>query len=131
MAVFSVTGSPFSANVYNCLHDVRYGWGGDWAIPTKEQWAELSANTNVSKVTQGNYTCLKCTSKINGNYILLPLNLISSSNTYYVYYPAEDSPSVGWYVQVWYTHINANVQAAFGGTVMSPVKGVLLPNRIN
>ena len=126
---FSVIGSPLSVNVYNGLHN---NWGGDWAIPTKEQWAELSANTNVSKVTQGGYTCLKCTSKINNSYILLPLNLNSGSNTYYAYYPAEDSPSVGWYVQVWDDHIYTNTGGnAFGGTVMAPVRGVLLPNRIN
>lgn len=125
---FSVIGdNPSSTNVYNGLHN---NWGGDWAIPTKAQWAELQANTNVSKVTQGGYTCLKCTSKINNSYILLPLNL-SSSSTYYAYYPAEDSLSAGWYVQVWDTHINTNTQAAFGGTVTSPVRGVLLPNRIN
>lgn len=124
---FSVIGeAPSSTNVYNGLHN---SWGGDWKIPTKEQWAELAANTNASKVTQGGYTCLKCTSKTNSNYILLPLNL--SSSMYYAYYPAGDRSDGGWYVQVWETHINADSGSAFSGTVYSPVRGVLLPSKID
>lgn len=49
---------------------------------------------------------------------------------YYAYYPAGDSSS-GQYVQVWDTHINAESSSAFGGTVQSPVRGVLLPNKID
>lgn len=46
--------------------------GGDWHMPTLEQYDELLANTNAIWVTINNIEGIKFSSKINENYIFLP-----------------------------------------------------------
>lgn len=50
--------------------DAAYmNWGGNWRMPTYEEWDELINNSTRTYV--GN--CVKFTSKINGNFVLMPI----------------------------------------------------------
>lgn len=77
-------------------------WGGDWCVPTKEQYDELLDNTTYQWNGQsGGYTF---TSKTNGNSIFLPCAGISFNggrhNTNWGYYWSstlnENSPRCPW-----------------------------------
>ena len=46
--------------------------GGDWHMPTKEQWQELTANTTSEWTTQNRVSGRLFTSKVNGNSIFVP-----------------------------------------------------------
>lgn len=48
-------------------------WGGNWVMPTLAQTIELVDNTTVESVRSNDVLCLKLTSKINNNSILLQL----------------------------------------------------------
>ncbi len=50
----------------------RANWGGSWRMPTKQEMQELIDNCSWTIITQGGHNIYKVTSKINGNYILLP-----------------------------------------------------------
>ena len=50
----------------------RANWGGDWRMPTYEDFQELLANTTNEWITVGTVTGRKFTSKTNGNSIFLP-----------------------------------------------------------
>jgi hypothetical protein len=47
-------------------------WGGDWYMPTKEDFQELLDNTTFEWITVGAVSGARLTSKINGNVIFLP-----------------------------------------------------------
>ncbi|MBQ3630603.1 MAG: leucine-rich repeat protein [Prevotella sp.] len=47
-------------------------WGGDWYMPTKEDFQELLDNTTFEWITVGAVGGVKFTSKVNGNVIFLP-----------------------------------------------------------
>ena len=50
----------------------RANWGGDWRMPTHEEWVELIDNCIWVWTTQGGHYGYKITSKGNGRYIFLP-----------------------------------------------------------
>lgn len=78
--------------------------GGDWRMPTLEEWQELLDNCTTEYIKMYDYvykngsnpgfgaSAMKFTSKINGNSIILPLSghfftdYISIYNSYYGYY---------------------------------------------
>ncbi|MBQ3631800.1 MAG: hypothetical protein II949_11250 [Prevotella sp.] len=47
-------------------------WGGEWYMPTEEDFQELNDNTTFEWITVGNVSGGKFTSKVNGNVIFLP-----------------------------------------------------------
>ena len=50
----------------------RANWGGDWRMPTKEDFDELLANTTSEWITVGEISGYKITSKKNSNSIFFP-----------------------------------------------------------
>lgn len=46
--------------------------GGDWRIPTKEEFQELKNYTTITEITFNNKNVIKLQSTINNNYIILP-----------------------------------------------------------
>ncbi len=57
----------------NASHDVaRKNWGGEWRLPTKEEFKELLDNCTWKWTTQNGNNGYKVTSKKNGNSIFLP-----------------------------------------------------------
>lgn len=48
-------------------------WGGDWRIPTREEFEELRSNCKWTWIVKNNIECYKATSNKNGQSILLPL----------------------------------------------------------
>ena len=46
--------------------------GGDWHMPTKEQWEELTANTTSTWTTQNGVNGVLFTSNVNGNSVFVP-----------------------------------------------------------
>ena len=50
----------------------RANWGGNWRIPTKEEWSELENNCTWIWTTLGDIKGYKVTSKKNSNSIFLP-----------------------------------------------------------
>ena len=66
-ADYTGTESPLAANADTAVQV----WGGQWHMPTKAQFEELTANTTYSVDTIGTTHCYKFTAQ-NGNYILFP-----------------------------------------------------------
>ena len=58
-------------------------WGGSWRMPTVEDFQELMQNCTWEWTTLGRLKGCKVISKINGNYIFLP---IETGNSYDVYW---------------------------------------------
>lgn len=48
-------------------------WGGDWRIPTREEFEELCSNCKWTWIVKNDIECYKATSNKNGQSILLPL----------------------------------------------------------
>ena len=55
------------------LDAARANWGGEWRMPTKEEFEELGKNCRVVEVTINGWPCLKVTSLINFNELIFPL----------------------------------------------------------
>lgn len=51
----------------------RKVWGGTWRIPTQAEFGELMENCTIEYTQLARRNGLKITSKINGNYIFLPI----------------------------------------------------------
>ncbi len=47
-------------------------WGGDWRMPTSEEFKELLDNTTQERTTVNGINGIRLTSKINGNSVFLP-----------------------------------------------------------
>ncbi len=47
-------------------------WGGEWQIPTKEQWEELYDNSDYQSMKMNGIKGDKFTSKLNGKSIFMP-----------------------------------------------------------
>ena len=57
----------------NSTYDAaRVNWGGDWRMPTDEEFQELIDNCNWTWTTQNGHNGCKVTSKKNGQSIFLP-----------------------------------------------------------
>ena len=54
-------------------HDAAsMNWGGDWRMPTENEFKELMDNCTWTWITQNGVSGYKVTSIVNGNYIFLP-----------------------------------------------------------
>ena len=64
---------------------VNVNWGGDWQIPTQEQWQELKSNSTYSKQTVGGVEGLRLTSTINGETLFFPFagGILQNASTVY------------------------------------------------
>lgn len=75
-AVDSV-GENWSGNVSQDPLTKLWGYqlfGSKWQTPTKVDFEELISNCTFSKVAENGVTCIKAVSKINSQYILIPLS---------------------------------------------------------
>ena len=67
-------------------------WGGEWQMPSSEQFLELmnAQYTQTEQTTVNGVTCMKITSRTNGNYILMPVpdssDIEGDANTYGFYW---------------------------------------------
>lgn len=68
-------------------------FGDQWRTPTLADFEELAENCNYEKVSYNSFPCAKFTSKLNGNYILLPL-----TGKKVVTFGTTDSGQKGWYM---------------------------------
>lgn len=71
----STTGHNLSSSIpANATYDAaRYYWGGNWRMPTADEFKELYDNTTVSYENYNNRKCIKFTHKTqNTRYIVLP-----------------------------------------------------------
>lgn len=74
-------GATFTGTNYDVAH---VKWGGDWRVPTKEEWSELFNKCEVTWTAINGVTGAKITSKTNGNSIFLPAagNMVGTSHTH-------------------------------------------------
>ena len=85
-----------SDNLILTYDAARFNWGGDWRLPTSEEFQELVHNCTLELITtsDGVKGC-KFTSKENGKYIFLPAagncfeNEISEDNKYCYYWSSS------------------------------------------
>lgn len=66
--------------------------GGDWVMPTVDDVDELWTNTQYSFQTINGNLTVKCTSKLNGNYILFPTR--NAAGEFSIWSSTVYSPSV-------------------------------------
>ena len=59
-------------------------WGGNWRMPTEEEWQELLANTTNTWTQLDGVNCM-CFTASNGNCLFLPANYLPNSNWSYDY----------------------------------------------
>ena len=64
-------------------------WGGAWRMPTKTNFKELIENCTWEVISFGSARGLKATSKINGNYIFLPLDTTEGLARYWASTPSR------------------------------------------
>lgn len=108
----------------------RYWLGGDWRMPTYDEFSEL--NKNCAYECTGNYA--KFTSKINSNSIIFPLggyksgnNISSEGNYFYVRTASKDDENFYYFYGTSSTHRSGNTRSAFTGMnirAVSPTQGV-------
>lgn len=66
-------GSPDNKTTLEPQDDAAHvNWGGNWRMPTKEEWNELKNNCTWTSVTQNGKKGYTITSTSNGNSIFLP-----------------------------------------------------------
>lgn len=59
-------------------------YGGDWRMPSEDDYAELYSHCSVYAVTENSKSFMQAVSKVNGNTLKIPIgNLINSSGSYY------------------------------------------------
>lgn len=72
---FSYSENKSSYNITATSRDLAHmEWDNGWRTPTYNEFYELINNTTHSVVVVNGVKCLKLTSKINGNYIIMPAN---------------------------------------------------------
>jgi len=67
-------------------------WGGNWRMPTNEEYSELIQNCSWEWVSVNGVNCYKVTSNINSNYIYLPAS---------GYYDETTLTGVGSIAEIW------------------------------
>ncbi len=74
-------GATFTGTNYDVAH---VKWGGDWRVPTREEWKELIENCTWQWTGINGVTGAKAVSKINGNSIFLPAagNMVDAEHTH-------------------------------------------------
>ena len=60
-------------------------WGGDWRMPTSEEFKELLDNTTQERTTVNGINGIRLTSKINGNSVFLPASGYRKDNEIKLY----------------------------------------------
>ena len=114
----------------------RANWGGKWRMPTEAEWTELQTNCTWTWTTQNGVSGHKVTSKVNGNFIFLPVAGYLLESTLY------DAGSGGYYwssslsIDYPWTAYTANtreirceglsIRPVYGESTTVPVSGVSL-----
>lgn len=73
------------ATITGTNYDVAHvKWGGDWRIPTQDEWEELINNSNCQWTAINGVNGVKMTSRITGNSIFLPAagNMVDADHTH-------------------------------------------------
>ena len=89
-------GSDIAGTEYDVAHVM---WGGNWKMPTKEQFEELLHCCHAEWITLNGVEGYKFTSKINGNSIFLPAagyrydSVLYNAGTYGYYWSSTQHPS--------------------------------------
>jgi uncharacterized protein (TIGR02145 family) len=85
----------------------RANWGGDWRMPTKEEMQELIDKCTWTWTKQNGVNGFKVTSKVNSNYIFLPVagcrggSSLRNAGSYGGYWsstPFESSSNLAYYL---------------------------------
>ena len=92
----------------NAQYDAaRANWGGSWRMPTKSEYNELLNNCTWTWTTQNGVKGYKVTSKVNSNYIFLPVagcrggSSLRNAGSYGGYWsstPFESSSNLAYYL---------------------------------
>ena len=99
----------YTTNLEDISGDVNYdaaraNWGGDWRMPTIDEWKELVENCAIHSATENETKGFKFTSKKNGNSIFIPA----------AGYNASLEREVGQYGRYWSsTHNMGNTEMAY------------------
>lgn len=99
----------YTTNLEDISGDVNYdaaraNWGGDWRMPTIDEWKELVKNCAIHSATENETKGFKFTSKKNGNSIFIPA----------AGYNASWEREVGQYGRYWSsTHYMGNTEMAY------------------
>ena len=74
-------GKTFTGTNYDVAH---VKWGGDWRVPTRDEWKELIENCEWQWTGINGVTGARAVSKINGNSIFLPAagNMVDAEHTH-------------------------------------------------
>ena len=87
--------------------------GGDWHMPTKEQWEELTANTTSTWTTKNGVNGRLFTSKVNGNSVFVPaFGLANGCGLYYVGAKSciwSSSINEGYLTNAWYFNFGLTI----------------------
>lgn len=108
------------------LDAARANWGGQWRMPTKEEFEELGKNCRVVSVTINGWPCLKYTSLINFNEIIFPQMFVHEGigvnsinqwhEVYNVGYYWTSTPDPGHAVKAYsYSVAGRSAQTSFAG----------------
>jgi hypothetical protein len=121
--VASIQGNP----AYDAA---RVGWGGNWRMPTKDEFIELKDNCDWTWVDNDGRKGYFVTSRVNGNTIVLPVtgycegSAISCGDTHGVYWSGtenamdmENSYGLGFYLGDMYIFCDTR----FSGICIRPV----------
>ena len=105
-------------------------WGGDWRMPTKEEWQELYQNTTHTWTTQNGVNgCLFTAS--NGNSLFLPAAGYRHNNSLFdaadngFYWSSSlnpDYPNNAWYLDPYSLNYNMNYSRRVDGQSVRPVR---------
>ena len=91
--------------------------GGNWHMPTKEQFEELTANTTSTWTTQNGVSGRLFTSKVNGNSVFVPAfgnafngSIVNFKSSAYLWSSSLDSNdvSIAWYFGFNSSSLNIN-----------------------
>ena len=115
----------------------RVNWGGDWRMPTDDEWTELRTECTWTWTNQGGHSGYKVTSKSNnGNSIFLPaagnrsetsLYNAGTEGLYWIPLLNENNPSLAWVVTLEPSYVG-QVPGAFrcAGYSVRPVCHIMI-----
>lgn len=96
-------------------------WGGDWRMPTSEEFQELLDNTTQERTSVNGINGIRLTSKVNGNSIFLPASgyrmdnktLLYESGAYYwtssIYMYKFDNTPIDFYASAYGFNATENI----------------------
>ena len=109
----------------------RANWGGDWRMPTRDEFEELINNTENEWTTQNNVAGYKFTSKTNGNSIFLPaagnrsdgnLDYTGWGGIYCSSSLIENAPYNAWYLGFYSGSVSTGKGFRYDGQSVRPVR---------